>query len=61
MRHNIAKIDPVRDANLVVENLKSGHPRPAPFAFEDMGNPKTFLAGGGGGSIGIEILSHFHK
>lgn len=51
MRHNIAKIDPVRDANLVVENLKSGHPRPAPFAFEDMGNPKTFLAGGGGGSI----------
>lgn len=51
MRADIEKIDPVRDANLVVENLKSGHPRPQPFPFEDLGNPKTFLAGGGGGSV----------
>ncbi|CAO4382961.1 unnamed protein product [Caenorhabditis nigoni] len=51
MRKDIEKIDPVKDGNLVVENLKSGHPRPLPFVFEDMGNPKTFLAGSGAGSI----------
>lgn len=52
MRQHIGMIDPVRDANLVVENMKSGHPRPQPFVFEDLGHPQSFLGGGGGGSIG---------
>ncbi|CAB3400810.1 unnamed protein product [Caenorhabditis bovis] len=47
MRRDIAKVDPARDANLVVENMKSGHPRPRSFTFEDLGHPESFLAGGG--------------
>uniref|UniRef100_A0A8R1HSJ8 Transducer of Cdc42-dependent actin assembly protein 1 n=2 Tax=Caenorhabditis japonica TaxID=281687 RepID=A0A8R1HSJ8_CAEJA len=51
MRRDISLIDPNRDANLVVENLKSGHPRPQPYIFEDLGHPQSFL-GACGGSIG---------
>uniref|UniRef100_A0A1I7T5M5 SH3 domain-containing protein n=1 Tax=Caenorhabditis tropicalis TaxID=1561998 RepID=A0A1I7T5M5_9PELO len=44
MRRDIAAIDPVRDAALVVENMKTGHPRPASFIFEDLGHPQSFLS-----------------
>lgn len=50
MRRDIAAIDPSRDAFLVVENMKSGHPRPSSFLFEDLGHPQTFLQSGGAGS-----------
>ncbi|CAI2355664.1 unnamed protein product [Caenorhabditis sp. 36 PRJEB53466] len=50
MRTNIAMIDPDRDARLVVETMKSGHPRPCQFTFEDLGHPQNFL--GGGSAVG---------
>ncbi|CAI5456379.1 unnamed protein product [Caenorhabditis angaria] len=46
MRKDIAKIDPDHDANTVVENMKSGHPRPQPYVFEDLGHPQSFMGGG---------------
>lgn len=51
MKKDIMKIDPIRDGNLVVENMRTGHARPAPFTFDDLGSPKTFLSGSGAGSI----------
>ncbi|EGT54851.1 CBN-TOCA-1 protein [Caenorhabditis brenneri] len=54
MRRDIAAIDPGRDAALVVENMKSGHPRPQPFVFEDLGHPHTFLSSGGGSTDGMD-------
>ncbi|CCD68288.1 Transducer of Cdc42-dependent actin assembly protein 1 homolog [Caenorhabditis elegans] len=55
MRRDIGLIDPSRDANLVVENMKSGHPVPQPFVFEDLGHPQdrsSFMGGGASGPAG---------
>ncbi|CAD6187303.1 unnamed protein product [Caenorhabditis auriculariae] len=45
MRVAAKSIDAANDVMLVVENFKSGIPRPSPFSFEDLGRPDALLNG----------------